>query len=438
MASPFRTFIDNYDVVNRGDVVSVAVAAPVRNDHRVIIDLSQDDSDNDAMSVDSIVEIPDSPVLAERPIQQHMDVDRFAQLLINEENNHPPLSNTPNATANTYTTTSAAFVAHPPEPQSTTSASAAAENNGESNERHGGARRRNRTNRSHRDFEYHNSSAPTPLNVPISNSQSAQLESTHGHTSIYHHLRNHQLPESIPTHHDPHQQRTRVISDINNTYQSATVVTNIVQSRTGVHISTELRHSPTRNSNNQQRNNASRSNNRRSANVGVAVARGRNPAIHQQQHRLFSIVHQISQDQQRDRHDGVRNNHPHHPGNNIGGLLLNLDNLSYDDMLSMFGNGNENCGAAITDISMLPVTTVTKNDVITTESAVDSTGNQENANKYCCSVCLENYSIDEQKKILPCFHNFHENCIDQWLLQNGSCPICKHRISDCCIDTQHY
>ena len=43
-----------------------------------------------------------------------------------------------------------------------------------------------------------------------------------------------------------------------------------------------------------------------------------------------------------------------------------------------------------------------------------------------CFVCLENYKINEFKRILPsCKHYFHKKCVDKWLKKKASCPICR-------------
>lgn len=42
-----------------------------------------------------------------------------------------------------------------------------------------------------------------------------------------------------------------------------------------------------------------------------------------------------------------------------------------------------------------------------------------------CSVCLQAYCPGEQIRTLPCFHQFHTQCVDQWLRMNAKCPICK-------------
>lgn len=45
-----------------------------------------------------------------------------------------------------------------------------------------------------------------------------------------------------------------------------------------------------------------------------------------------------------------------------------------------------------------------------------------------CSICLCDYEEDEVLRELPCTaskHIFHAACIDEWLLQKASCPICR-------------
>jgi hypothetical protein len=42
-----------------------------------------------------------------------------------------------------------------------------------------------------------------------------------------------------------------------------------------------------------------------------------------------------------------------------------------------------------------------------------------------CSICMENYKPGTRIKRLPCKHEFHPECITQWLETNNSCPICR-------------
>lgn len=43
----------------------------------------------------------------------------------------------------------------------------------------------------------------------------------------------------------------------------------------------------------------------------------------------------------------------------------------------------------------------------------------------CCAICIEPYKLCETLRILPCGHEFHKSCIDPWLLEHRTCPMCK-------------
>ncbi len=44
--------------------------------------------------------------------------------------------------------------------------------------------------------------------------------------------------------------------------------------------------------------------------------------------------------------------------------------------------------------------------------------------EYCC-VCMEDKILDK----LDCSHKICNNCMDQWLKKNNSCPICRKVIN---------
>ncbi|KAK6935824.1 Zinc finger, RING-type [Dillenia turbinata] len=46
-----------------------------------------------------------------------------------------------------------------------------------------------------------------------------------------------------------------------------------------------------------------------------------------------------------------------------------------------------------------------------------------------CTICLEQVNRGELVRSLPCLHQFHANCIDPWLRQQGTCPVCKFKVS---------
>ncbi|KFU99849.1 E3 ubiquitin-protein ligase RNF128, partial [Tauraco erythrolophus] len=42
-----------------------------------------------------------------------------------------------------------------------------------------------------------------------------------------------------------------------------------------------------------------------------------------------------------------------------------------------------------------------------------------------CVVCLEQYKLNDIVRTLTCNHLFHKGCVDPWLLEHRTCPICK-------------
>lgn len=41
-----------------------------------------------------------------------------------------------------------------------------------------------------------------------------------------------------------------------------------------------------------------------------------------------------------------------------------------------------------------------------------------------CQVCYETYEAGDMVKTLPCLHLYHSQCIDPWLMQKATCPVC--------------
>jgi hypothetical protein len=46
-----------------------------------------------------------------------------------------------------------------------------------------------------------------------------------------------------------------------------------------------------------------------------------------------------------------------------------------------------------------------------------------------CPVCLDDFSLSDDRITLPCFHNFHKDCIGGWLDQHSLCPVCRYDIT---------
>jgi hypothetical protein len=94
--------------------------------------------------------------------------------------------------------------------------------------------------------------------------------------------------------------------------------------------------------------------------------------------------------------------------------LLQFDEEAGPAMESMLNS----IGATQDEISRCPLRTLTSDDELLTRTT-DGMPQQ-------CPICLENYQPGQQVRTIPCFHSFHKDCIDPWLLQRAVCPVCKH------------
>ncbi|XP_004461367.1 E3 ubiquitin-protein ligase RNF43 isoform X1 [Dasypus novemcinctus] len=45
-----------------------------------------------------------------------------------------------------------------------------------------------------------------------------------------------------------------------------------------------------------------------------------------------------------------------------------------------------------------------------------------------CAVCLEEFSEGQELRVISCLHEFHRTCVDPWLHQHRTCPLCMFNI----------
>ena len=46
-----------------------------------------------------------------------------------------------------------------------------------------------------------------------------------------------------------------------------------------------------------------------------------------------------------------------------------------------------------------------------------------------CAICMQDYKVDDELRILPCGHEFHCECVDKWLPMKKICPLCRHDVT---------
>ena len=45
-----------------------------------------------------------------------------------------------------------------------------------------------------------------------------------------------------------------------------------------------------------------------------------------------------------------------------------------------------------------------------------------------CSVCMDRSELQDDLRILPCSHSFHAKCVDTWIINKKTCPLCRTNV----------
>ncbi|KAF8107743.1 hypothetical protein N665_0117s0015 [Sinapis alba] len=95
-------------------------------------------------------------------------------------------------------------------------------------------------------------------------------------------------------------------------------------------------------------------------------------------------------------------------------MRLDVDNMSYEELLAL----EERIGDVCTGVNEETISNRLKQSKYksSTKSAQDA--------EPCC-ICQEEYTEGEDLGTLECGHEFHSQCIKEWLKQKNLCPICK-------------
>eukprot|EP01118_Nematostelium_gracile_P019335 TRINITY_DN8935_c0_g1_i1.p1 TRINITY_DN8935_c0_g1~~TRINITY_DN8935_c0_g1_i1.p1 ORF type:complete len:285 (+),score=62.36 TRINITY_DN8935_c0_g1_i1:58-912(+) len=90
---------------------------------------------------------------------------------------------------------------------------------------------------------------------------------------------------------------------------------------------------------------------------------------------------------------------------------IDTDNMSYEELLELEEKmGKVERGVNKTELRQLPIHTFQSSRAKENESS--------------CIICQQDYTDGEKLRTLRCFHAFHQECIDTWLKNKTTCPVC--------------
>ncbi|KAH9514915.1 hypothetical protein Btru_021346 [Bulinus truncatus] len=104
---------------------------------------------------------------------------------------------------------------------------------------------------------------------------------------------------------------------------------------------------------------------------------------------------------------GLQNFHSH-PGQSHDFIQIPEDS-NFEELLALTDSlGDVSCGLSESQISKLQIKRW-------------STKHKSNN----CTICLSDYLIGDELRMLPCRHDFHRLCVDPWLKDKPNCPTCR-------------
>ncbi|XP_024977479.1 E3 ubiquitin ligase BIG BROTHER-like isoform X4 [Cynara cardunculus var. scolymus] len=96
---------------------------------------------------------------------------------------------------------------------------------------------------------------------------------------------------------------------------------------------------------------------------------------------------------------------------------IDPDNMQYEELVNLTESvGVENRGLSESHISRLPTSIYTSRMF------------SKNKEEKLCVVCQENFKFGKRLITLPCSHQYHSECIIDWLKIKKICPMCQKEV----------
>nr|XP_043621571.1 probable E3 ubiquitin-protein ligase ZFP1 [Erigeron canadensis] len=100
-------------------------------------------------------------------------------------------------------------------------------------------------------------------------------------------------------------------------------------------------------------------------------------------------------------------------------MRLDIDHMSYEELLAL----GEQIGNAGSGLSESFIACHLKTRTFTSSYPVDTSPSHQELNM--CTICQMDYNDKENIGKLDCSHEYHADCIQKWLVEKNTCPVCK-------------
>ncbi|KAI4388277.1 hypothetical protein MLD38_000619 [Melastoma candidum] len=118
-----------------------------------------------------------------------------------------------------------------------------------------------------------------------------------------------------------------------------------------------------------------------------------------------------------------------HHADDHSDMRMDIENMSYEELLTL----GEHIGNVNTGLSEESITNQLRTGLymLTPTHANAEEGESVDREAASCIICLGEYESQEELGYLDCGHDYHADCLKQWLLVKNACPVCKTEALPC-------